>query len=737
MQHTPTAHVENQYNDGIDLLELFGTLLDHKWLIASVTAAFCIVGVGYATLSPPIYMANALVQAEKKNSGIPGLSDMSDVFGGESKTVTEIELIKSRTVIGKAVDNLKLDIHSRPQRFPIIGDYLAQHFTPHTAGEVAPALMGMDSYAWGGEQIDVFQLKVPQHLIDQPLTLIAGTDGQFNLFDSNKQLLLQGQTGQVIDSNGIRLQISKLTARPGTHFMLRQQSRLGSILRYQGSLIIAEQVRDSGLISLALKDSDPQHAIRVLDEISQQFVRQNVERMSAEAASSIEFLRGQLPTVRRDLEQAETELNTFRKKSSSVDITMETSAVLNQSVELETRISELKLQQAEYDRKYTRQHPMYLALLTQIEGLTRRQNELAGTVKKLPETQQELLRLSRAVEVSTEIYTQLLNKAQELDIARAGTVGNVRVVDSAVIGLNNPVAPKKGLIIAVAILLGALLSIGFVLVRKMLNPGLETPESIEQLGLPVYATIPLSPHQISIEEQARKSRKDSSPPLLASSHPNDLAIESLRSLRTSLHFAMLETNNNCLMISGPSPAVGKSFVSANLAAVIAQTDQRVLLVDVDMRKGHLHKHFQLDVNNGLSDLLARRCNFEQAVRPTQIKGLYVLPRGEIPPNPSELLMHANFTTFLKQASQAFDLVILDTPPLLAVTDAAIVGRQAGTSLIVTRFGVNPAREIQLTLRRFAQNGVDIKGAIFNGIEKRASSYGGYHYYQYEYSSDKA
>lgn len=191
---------------------------------------------------------------------------------------------------------------------------------------------------------------------------------------------------------------------------------------------------------------------------------------------------------------------------------METSAVLNQSVELETRISELKLQQAEYDRKYTRQHPMYLALLTQIEGLTRRQNELAGTVKKLPETQQELLRLSRAVEVSTEIYTQLLNKAQELDIARAGTVGNVRVVDSAVIGLNNPVAPKKGLIIAVAILLGALLSIGFVLVRKMLNPGLETPESIEQLGLPVYATIPLSPHQISIEEQARKSRKDSSPP---------------------------------------------------------------------------------------------------------------------------------------------------------------------------------------------------------------------------------
>lgn len=736
MQHTPKAHEQDQYNDGIDLLELFGTLLDHKWLIASVTAVFCIIGISYATLTTPIYMANALVQAEKKSSGIPGLSDMSDVFGSESTTVTEIELIKSRTVIGKAVDNLKLDILAQPQRFPIIGAYMARHFTPDTAGVVAPAFMGMDSYAWGGEQIEVFQLKVPQKLIGQPLTLIAGADGQFGLFDSNQNQLLQGKTGQVIDDNGIHLQVSKLTARPGTHFTLLQQPRLSTVLRYQGALIIAEQVRDSGLISLALQGSDPQLAIRVLDEVSQQFVRQNVERMSAEAASSIDFLRGQLPTVRRDLEKAEAELNAYRKKSSSIDITMETSAVLNQSVELETRISELKMQQAEYDRKYTRQHPMYQALLTQIDGLTRRQNELAGTVKKLPETQQELLRLSRAVEVGTEIYTQLLNKAQELDIARAGTVGNVRIIDNAVIGLGNPVAPKKGLIIAVATLLGALLSIGFVLIRKMLNPGLETPEAIEQLGLPVYATIPLSPQQVVSGEQ-HKSRKGHTAPLLASSHPHDLAIESLRSLRTSLHFAMLETDNNCLMISGPSPSVGKSFVSANLAAVIAQTNQRVLLVDVDMRKGHLHKQFQLDANNGLSDLLVKRCSFEQAVRPTQIEGLYVLPRGEIPPNPSELLMHANFTAFLKQASENFDLVILDTPPILAVTDAAIVGRQAGTSLIVTRFGLNPAREIQLTLRRFSQNGVEIKGAIFNGIEKRASSYGGYHYYQYEYSSDKA
>ena len=298
--------------------------------------------------------------------------------------------------------------------------------------------------------------------------------------------------------------------------------------------------------------------------------------------------------------------------------------------------------------------------------------------------------------------------------------------------------PKKKLVVAIATLLGAFAAIGFVLLRRALNPGLETPEAIEQLGLPVYATVPFSEEQKAIQEQNRRAAAGSGrvAALLAVSHPHDLAVESLRSLRTSLHFAMLEATDNRLMISGPSPAVGKSFISANLAAVIAQAGQRVLLVDVDLRKGHLHKLFGAEADNGLSDVLARRCTVEQAIRSTATENLSVIARGQIPPNPSELLMHANFTAFLDEVGRRFDLVILDTPPLLAVTDAAIVGRQAGTSLIVTRFGMNPAREIELTLRRFAQNGIEVKGAIFNGVEKRAARYGGYHYYQYEYKSDR-
>lgn len=737
----PVQALPQPDHDGsIDFRKLLGTLLDHKWLIAFITALFCLGGAVYAKLATPIYLANALVQIEKKSGTAPGLSEIGDSLGmSDATTGTEIELIRSRTVIGKAVDNLGLDIQAAPVRFPWIGDLLARRYRASHPDALAPPFMGMDEYAWGGESIDVFQLDVAPERVGETFQLIKGEGDAFSLYDGSGALLAEGHVGQAVDGNGIHLQIRELTARPGTHFVLQRLNRLGTIRAYQGALQLSELGTDTGLITVAMTHPEPQHAVKVVDEISRQFVRQNVERMSAEAASSLEFLRGQLPHVRQDLERAEEALNNYRKSNGSVDISLETSTILNQAVALETRISELKMQQAEYDRRYTREHPSYQALMMQIESLTRRQNEIAGKVKGLPETQQEVLRYSRDVQVSTEIYTQLLNKAQELDLVRAGTVGNVRIIDSAV-AESGPVAPRKALIVTGSTLFGAALAIAFILVRKQLNPGLETPEAIEHLGLPVYATVPFSERQNQISHSKRpRGAGDGGAALLAASSPDDLAVEALRSLRTSLHFAMLEAEDNRLMISGPSPKVGKSFVSLNLAAVIAQTGKRVLLIDMDMRKGHLHKLLDLKADNGLSDTLSKRCTLDQAIRATPVEGLFLLPRGQIPPNPSELLMHPNFTALLEQTSAAFDLVIFDTPPLLAVTDAAIVGRQAGTSLIVARFGVNHAREIELAVKRFAQNGIVIKGAIFNGMKKRASAYGYGHryYFQYEYKSDNA
>ncbi len=287
-----------------------------------------------------------------------------------------------------------------------------------------------------------------------------------------------------------------------------------------------------------------------------------------------------------------------------------------------------------------------------------------------------------------------------------------------------------------ATLLGLILATAFVYVREALKRGVENPEDIERTGTPVYAAIPFSDKQSAIEKRLANFKRDKSTAsyLLTVNDPADLATEAMRSLRTSLHFAMIEAKNNVLMITGPSPAVGKSFVTTNLAAVIAQSGKRVLLVDADMRKGYLHKVMRCDGNKGLSDILSGRITLFDAIQKTQLNNLHVITHGQLPPNPSELLMHENFSRFVKEVGTMYDLVIFDTPPILAVTDAALVGSQAGTTLMVTRYGMNGVKEIEAAKRRLEQNGLLVKGVIFNAVVRKASTYGEYGYYQYEYVS---
>jgi tyrosine-protein kinase Etk/Wzc len=740
MQLPSVIGTRDNDQDSIDLLGIFGSLIDQKWLIGALTGAFMVTGVAYAVLATPVYLANALVQVEPKKNDMLGFSDLNSMLGGQSPSVTEIGIIKSRAVIGKTVDDLRLDIDVTPNTFPLIGGFLSRRYRGDSETSVAPPRFGLTSYAWGGERLEFTRLQLPKDLLGKKLTLIAGEQQRFQLFDENDNLLAESVAGEAFANDGVEGQIAHLSANPGTRFQVVRNPRIVTIQGYQDALDISEQGKESGIIRLALASSDAAEAVKILNKIASLYVEQNVRRTSAEAAQSLAFLQSQLPQVKRDLAKASDALNAYQTHGKTVNISLETQSVLGQSVALETRISELKMQQAELDRKFTKQHPAYRALMTQIGELTQQQKSLEGKVQDLPATQQELLNLTRDVEVASQIYTQLLNKSQELDIVRAGAVGNVRLIDTADVDLTNPIKPKKPLIVLIATLLGAFVGVALVLLRKSLSRGLEGPEGIEQLGLPVYASIPYSALQEEEDNKKGRARDGVDKPayLLALRNPTDLSIESIRSLRTCLHFAGLDSTNNRIMISGPSPQVGKTFVSSNLAAVMALSGQRVVLIDADMRKGHLHKTLNTPISNGLSDLLVKRCTLEQAINKVEVDNLHFISRGQVPPNPSELLMHANFRELLAELSERYDLVIIDTPPLLAVTDAAIVGREAGISLIVTRFGVNPAKEIELTIRRFAQNGIELKGAVFNGVEKRAASYyGGTGYYNYEYASDKS
>ncbi|MDC9565592.1 MULTISPECIES: polysaccharide biosynthesis tyrosine autokinase [unclassified Pseudoalteromonas] len=739
-----TSQPNNKSNNAqpsqeIDLMALLGALLDRKYFIAGITALFMFVGIVYAVLSTPVYQATAMIQVEDGSASVPGFDDMAGMFESTSAAVTEIELLKSRSVIGEAVDTLKLDITAEPKLFPFIGNRAYRKFMPMSEGDLAEPSFGASSYAWGGESINIFRFDVPRSAINKTVTLVAQTNNGVELLNADGEQILAGKVGEELTNGKFNLTVRELNARPGTEFLLTRHDRLNTILDLQAAIGASEKGKDSGIINLSLQSTKPSYAEKVLDKVAAIYVRRNVERNSAEAQKSLEFLEVQLPEIKKQLEYAEQRFNDYQIKRQSINITLETQGVLEQVVKLETKLQELNLKRLELGRKFKKNHPAYQGIIEQIQAVEKQKDQLIGEVGSLPETQQELLRLKRDVEVSNQIYTLLLSKTQELDIVRAGTVGNVRVIDYAEVNTSKPVKPKKALIVVMATMLGGMLSIAIVLIQKAIHKGVEDPSEIEALGIPVYASVPHSEYQDKLTgfAKVRKNKTIKAKTILALDNPADLSVEALRSLRTSLHFAMMEAKNNIIAISGPSPGVGKSFISVNLATVLAQSGKKVLIIDADMRKGYLQTQFGLKWDDGLSDYLSGRLNLEQVTKTTKVEGLNVITRGQIPPNPSELLMHSNFSKLVEEVSNAYDIVIIDTPPILAVTDPAIVSAHTGTTLLVARFGQNHLREIELTRSRFEQNGIDVKGLVLNDVVKNASNaYGYYGYYNYEYKSDK-
>jgi len=498
-----------------------------------------------------------------------------------------------------------------------------------------------------------------------------------------------------------------------------------------------------GILELTLESNSPDYAVRVLNEIANIYVQQNVENKSAESQKTLEFLEKQLPVLKDQLEAATNVLNEYRNKKGSVDLDIETQNMLHGMVEVKTQTTLLQQKRDELRQKFTESHPNVIAIDKQIARLQDQMRSHDKMVKSLPETQQVIVGLSGDVKVSSVLYTTLLNNAQTLRVAKAGTVGDVRVIDYAVLP-DKAIKPNKLLIIGVAFALGLLLGVVAVFVRKSLLRGIEDPDLIEkQLHIPVYATITHSKNQELLNKELSKPHKSirrNRPVLLTLRDKEDAAIESLRSLRTTIHFSLLEAQNNIIVISGPSPGVGKTFVASNLAAVMADAGKKILLIDADMRKGAINKMFGLNREGGLSEIILNTITVQDATRKIPLVNFDFIPTGTIPPNPSELLLHERFGQILEGFAEQYDLTIIDSPPILAVTDASIIGRMAGATFMVIKAGMHTKRELEQSIRRFSQSGVAIKGIVFNDMPQSSSRYGyGYHYgkYVYQYSYQKS
>ncbi|MGB3254517.1 MULTISPECIES: tyrosine-protein kinase Wzc [Buttiauxella] len=706
-------------NDEIDIGRLFGTVLEARWWVLGITAIFAILATIYAMFATPIYKADALVQIEQ-NAGNSLVNDISSALSNKPPaSAAEMQLIQSRLVLGKTVDDLNLDISVEKNSFWLLG-----------AGW--DRLQGRQN-----DTVVVDTFNLPAGQAKNVFTVEVVSPTQYLLTNDNG-FSAKGQVGQPLSQGGITMLVSAIKAQVGDTFTVNKYSTLGMINQLQGNLTVAENGKDTGVLSLSYTGEDKDQIRTILDSITRNYLAQNVQRKSEEAAKSLQFLAQQLPEVRSRLDAAENKLNAYRQQQDSVDLSLEAKSVLDTMVNIDAQLNELTFKEAEISKLYTKVHPAYRTLLEKRQTLLDEKARLNGRVTAMPKTQQEIVRLTRDVESGQQVYMQLLNKQQELKITEASTVGDVRIVDAA-IAQPGMVKPQRALIILGSIILGLMLSIMGVLLRSLFNRGIESPAVLEEAGIGVYASIPLSEWQKSRDNATVRSvkaaKRNKQSQLLAVGNPTDLAIEAIRSLRTSLHFAMMQASNNVLMLTGVSPSIGKTFVCANLAAVISQTNKRVLLIDCDMRKGYTHELLGTTNNNGLAEVLSGQAEITRCAQKTSVPNFDLVPRGVVPSNPSELLMSERFAELIAWASKSYDLVLIDTPPILAVTDAAVVGRHAGTTLMVARYAVNTLKEVETSLSRFEQNGVTVRGVILNSIFRRAAGYEDYGYYEYEYKSD--
>ncbi|MDB5743356.1 MAG: exopolysaccharide transport protein family [Polaromonas sp.] len=727
VSHTPVPapYTADVQDDEIDLLGLLDVVLDARWLIAGITALTLLLGGAYAFLSQPVYQANSLIQVEDTKPGAAGaLGEAASLFDIKSPATAEMEILRSRLVVGKSVDDLQLYVTAAPHYLPFVGSWLARRATSLSN----PGFLGIGGYVSGNESIRLGLLEVPSELEGQPLLVVA-TEGGFELRDPGGQTLVEGKIGTPVsfssgESKG-RILVTALKAKPGAYFNVARYSRLGMIEQLQKDLAISEQGKQSGVIAVQLQGIDPQKIALTLNAVGTNYVRQNIERKSAEAEKSLDFLGGFLPQLKIQLEESEVRFNKFRNQNGTFDLGTEGKSYLETAVKLQGDLLTLQQKRREQSAQFTAAHPVIQTLDAQIAAVSKEIASLTGKVKTLPNTEQDLLRLTRDVKVNGELYLNLLTSSQQLRLVKEGKVGNVRVVDAPVVP-ERSIKPQRAKILAISGVLGLLLGMGLAFLRNSLRPGIKDPADIESAtGLHVFATVPHSAEQEKLSKLIKNQALGSH--LLAVTHPEDPGVESLRSLRTALQFALLDASNNMVLFTGPTPGIGKSFTSVNFAAVLGAGGKRVLLIDADMRKGHLHQFFGMTRGHGLSELISGTRSLDEVIIRNVAPNLDLITTGIMPPNPGELLMSPATVQLLQTLSAQYDLVLIDTPPVLAVSDTQVLAPYVGVVFLVARAEVTALGELQESVKRLGQTGVVVKGVVFNDLDTSRQRYGGYGY----------
>jgi len=738
--------------------EMLNLMHDHLWEILNVIGIVVALAVVYLLVATPIYSADVLVRVDPPEQNALGIAiqNQETLPPPAPAPSAEMAVMRSRSVLEPVIERYRFDVSVKPRTIPLLGDLAEKLATP---GQPAAPWLGLKSFAWGGERLQIANLDVPQDLEEEKLSMVVLDGGQYELRGPSNEVLLRGAVGKPANSNGVSMLVAQLVARPGTSFEVIRWNSLDAVKRFGDVIKVTDKVKDSGLIEIQYSDSNRAKAVEVTNALAKQYLATAVASRQSNDSQTLAFINGELPRLLADLRRKEEALRNFRASSNSMQPTSEAQAYLQGGIDFDRQIATLQLQRTQMMEKFTPDSRWVQNIDIQLAQLNKAKAAFDGRFSAMPSSERNSVDLARDAKVAETIYMGMVQKAEQLSVRRASTTGGAHIVDAAIRPLH-PTKPSRPIVLGGAVALGLISGMFLVFMRRHVMTGVTDPLFVERrLSVPVIGEILFSQQQAQLARDAHGAARKALPTspfwrdsledhpfdsnagataldsvgtkVLAARFPNDPSVEALREVRTALARDLAHAPNNIVMFTGPTPSAGKSFVAANLAVLHAEIGSKVLLIDADMRRGHLASYFGMSNRGGLSEVLSGRIPVRNALRHVGVHGMSFLACGERPNNPAALLMKKTFRDLLDRLSKQFDLVIIDTPPILAVTDASVIASEAGATMLVLRSGMQSEDEIADTVKKLERTEGRIAGAVFNAIPLRRSNR------NYEYTTNYA
>lgn len=558
-----------------------------------------------------------------------------------------------------------------------------------------------------------------------------------------------------------------------------------STLSYQNRLNADLMDKNSDIIQCSLQGEQPEKEGEFLNELIKVYIQNKMSSQNEAQKRSLEFINSQLSGISDSLNLASNKFTEFKSKNSIVDLSAEGTMVMNNMKEIETERAQSQIQLDYFNNllKYLNSNSDLQQLVApsvvgiqdaalnslvlkltdlynrrqiisfsakennptlvmvdkeidqirnqlvenvknlinnataSIDALKDRQAKISSQINKLPQKEQQMVNIQRQFTLTNDLYNFLLQKRAETNITLASTLPDVQVIDISRPETASEIGLSSKIILIIGFLLGSALPLAYIMLVNYFDDRIRTQEDVEKFSsLPVLGTIMHNPDKSE---------------LTVYSNPKTNIAESFRALRTNLHFMISGPNAKVISVHSPNPGEGKSFVTTNLASILAMNNNKVLLIGADLRKPKLQKNFNQPNDHGLSTYLIGYDTFENIIFPTKIENLYLLPSGPIPPNPAEILGNPEMEKLLEEAKRKFDYIIIDNAPIGLVTDGFIVGRLSDLNIFVLRYGFSQKHELELLNQYAIKKLINNPAIVVNDIKYNVLGYTYYKYYKYE------